>query len=238
MTMNKECGLQPVANQNNPAMISAAEFFVAIDFDGTVTDVDLLDAVLKSFADPRWKDAEALWESGLMGSRECLEIQMSLVHQPLDGLLRFLDDFAIGEDFVRFVSFLRRRHIPFAVISDGFEEFIRRVLGNAGMAQIPVYANSLKRENGTYRSLFPYAHPDCPSATCKCRVADDLSKGLPVLLIGDGRSDFCLAKKSSFAFTKNSLTEYCRTNDVPHVPFSDFREIEEQLKHPGVQLRK
>jgi 2-hydroxy-3-keto-5-methylthiopentenyl-1-phosphate phosphatase len=236
--MKNGFGLPSVVETNSQALTSAAEFFVAIDFDGTVTDVDLLDAILKSFADPRWRDAEALWERGLMGSRKCLEIQMSLVREPLDGILNFLDDFTVGEDFVRFVSFLRRRHIPFAVISDGFEEFIRRILSNAGMAKMPVYANSLKRDNGTYRSLFPYAYPDCPSATCKCRVADDLSKGLPVLLIGDGRSDFCLARKSSFAFTKNSLTEYCRSNAISHVPFSDFREIEEQLKHAGVRLRK
>ncbi len=236
--MNKGYGLHPAAGRDHQTLTGAPEVFVAIDFDGTVTDVDLLDAVLKAFADPEWQEAEVLWERGLIGSRQCLEIQMALVHQPLDGLLSFLDDFVVGENFIQFISFLQWRHIPFAVISDGFEEFIKRVLSKAGLAQIPVFANSLTRDNGKYRALFPYAHSDCPSATCKCRVADELSKGLPVLFIGDGRSDFCLAKKSSFVFTKNSLTEYCRSNAIPHVPFSDFMEIEEQLKHPGVRLWK
>jgi 2-hydroxy-3-keto-5-methylthiopentenyl-1-phosphate phosphatase len=213
------------------------KFFVAIDFDGTVTGTDVLDSVLEACADPLWKKVEALWESGSIGSKECLEMQMSLVSTPFDRLFEFIDIFRIDENFISFTEFLHRSSIPYAIISDGFDIFIQRLLKNAGLNNIPVYSNSLKKEKGKFITRFPFSYQGCPSATCKCRVADTLSNGLPVILIGDGQSDFCLAKKSLFAFTKNKLTDYCKNNDIPHHPFSHFGEVEDLIKISGALPR-
>jgi 2-hydroxy-3-keto-5-methylthiopentenyl-1-phosphate phosphatase len=199
--------------------------FIAIDFDGTVTDVDIIDAVLQEFARPEWQEVETRWEQGIIGSRKCLEDQMSLVNHPLGKLLDYIDTFTIDKTFKEFTFSLNDQRIPYAILSDGFQVFIERLLNNAGLKRVPVYANLLTEENGKLKAQFPHAHADCDSANCKCMVVDRLSKERPVILIGDGRSDFCLAQKASHVFTKKSLTHYCQVNNLSHTPFNNFAEI-------------
>ncbi len=207
-----------------------SKFFVAIDFDGTVTDVDIIDAILQAFAAPEWRDVEALWEKGIIGSMKCLETQMSMIDQPLGRLLDYIDGFTLDETFKDFVLFLDGLHVPYAILSDGFQVFIERLLRNAGLRHVPVYANILTEENGQLKTFFPYSRSGCPSANCKCTVAEKIDDGLPIILIGDGRSDFCVAEKACYTFTKNKLTGYCAANGIPHSPFHSFMEIAERLK--------
>ena len=50
-----------------------------LDFDGTITRRDAVDAILEAYADPKWLTLEAEWRAGRMGSRDCLQAQMALV---------------------------------------------------------------------------------------------------------------------------------------------------------------
>lgn len=207
------------------------DYFVAIDFDGTVTDVDITDAVISEFAAPEWKISEELWECGIIGSQECLETQMSLIDASQGELLAYIEQFSIKASFSDFTAFLKGRKIPFAIISDGFRPFIERLLNKAGLKDIPVYANNLFNKAGKTATAFPYATPDCPSATCKCMVSERLGKSRPVILVGDGRSDFCIAEKAAFVFSKGRLTEYCIDRGIPHQQFSGFREVEKGIRN-------
>jgi len=38
--------------------MTKSSFFVFIDFDGTVTDVDVIDTILQTFAETEWQDNE------------------------------------------------------------------------------------------------------------------------------------------------------------------------------------
>ena len=207
-----------------------SDFFVAIDFDGTVTPVDITDAVIKEFAGNGWEEAEELWENGLIGSRECLERQISLIDAPLDGLLHYIDCFSIDRLFPEFIGYLKDSHIPFAIISDGFRVFAERLLKNSGLDDMPVYANALEEINGRLKTLYPNANEYCYSGTCKCMVAKYLGKGLPVVLIGDGRSDFGLAEKAAHVFSKGKLSVFCESKGISYTPFNNFRDIKELLK--------
>lgn len=206
-----------------------ANFFVAIDFDGTVTDKDITDAVIQRFAKPGWEEAEARWEKGLIGSRECLAEQMALIHEPLENILEYVDSFGIDPSFPDFLNFLKRRRIPYAVVSDGFRMFSERILVNAGI-DVPVYANGLNRQDGRLKTFYPHAKTDCPSGTCKCKVTGDAGNGSPIILVGDGRSDFCLAKEATLVFSKGKLTNYCKENGIAHRPFKNFYDVQNCLK--------
>jgi 2,3-diketo-5-methylthio-1-phosphopentane phosphatase len=182
------------------------DFFVAIDFDGTIVDQDITDAVIQQFSRPGWEIPERLWESGQMGSRECLEIQMSLIHEPVADVLQFIDRFKIDPNFIGIADLLNEMGIPFAIVSDGFKVFIERLLVNAGFKEMPpVYANGLIQQRSRLKLVFPYANRQCPSGTCKCTVTNNVSEGRSVILIGDGRSDYCLAQKAAFIFSKGKL---------------------------------
>lgn len=203
---------------------------MSIDFDGTVTDVDITDAVIQLFAKPGWEEAEKLWEAGLIGSRECLETQMALINSSLDKTLEYIDRFTIDETFVDFINFLKKSHIPFGIISDGFQIYIERLLKNAGLKHIPIFANQLKEEAGKLKTLFPHTNKNCSSGICKCVVAKTVSNGLPIIHIGDGRSDFCISEKVLYVFSKGKLTDFCKSRGIPHSQFNSFNDIEKSLK--------
>ncbi|MBI3755278.1 MAG: MtnX-like HAD-IB family phosphatase [Deltaproteobacteria bacterium] len=207
-----------------------ANFFVAIDFDGTITGRDITDAVIQKFALPGWEEAETRWEKGLIGSRECLAEQMALIHEPLEHVLEYVDSFGIDPAFPDFLSFLRRRRVPHAVVSDGFSIFSERILSNAGITDVPVYANGLNRQDGRLKTFYPHAKTDCPSGTCKCTVAGDAGGGSPIILVGDGRSDFCLAKEAALVLSKGKLTNYCKENGITHRPFENFYDVKSCLQ--------
>ncbi len=213
-----------------------AQYFAAIDFDGTVTDIDIIDAVLQKYARPEWNEVEVLWEQGIIGSRECLERQMAMVEGTLAQLLDYIGRFPIDETFGYFISFLEDRQIPFAIVSDGFQVFIERLLENAGLGRVPIIANGLWEEQGRLKTVFPYADQDCNAANCKCMAVQDLSKDRALILLGDGQSDYCLAHRSSHVFSKKKLTEYCFEHNIPHTPFDSFGEITEFLKTKRIRL--
>ncbi len=206
------------------------DLFIAIDFDGTVTEVDIIDAVLQKFARSEWQYVEELWEQGIIGSRECLERQMAMIDHPLDKLLDYIDYFSIDSTFKDFIRFLDLQRIPYAIVSDGFQTFIERLLANGGLKNIPIYANILREEHGRLKTVFPFFQLDCNSANCKCTAVSDAAKNRSLILVGDGRSDFCLAHNSSHVFTKKKLTGYCKQNDIIHTPFRNFAEIMAFLK--------
>lgn len=209
-----------------------------VDFDGTITCEDTTDQILARFAGPGWEAIEDDWVSGRIGSRECMARQVELLRvlpAVLDG---FTETIAIDSGFSAFVALCRRHDIPVTVVSDGLDRTIRAVLGRIGLGALPVIANHLAAVGGErWQLTSPHAalSGDCASGTCKCRVADGFGRPL-TLLVGDGRSDFCLAGQADLVFAKKSLIGHCHDNALPHHPFSDFSEavglLEELLASP------
>ncbi len=50
-----------------------------------------------------------------------------------------------------------------------------------------------------------------------------------IILIGDGRSDYCLAGNADYVFAKKSLIDHCRENHIFHTKFENFVEIYQPL---------
>jgi 2,3-diketo-5-methylthio-1-phosphopentane phosphatase len=206
------------------------DFFITIDFDGTVSQTDVTDAVIREFAQDGWQEAEARWERGDIGSRECLAYQMSLIRMPLKRILDYAQNIPIDPYFANFIGFLQQHNLPFAIISDGFLPIIHSILHFNGMHRLPVYAGDLVFDRHGLHTIFTNAVESCPSGTCKCQIAERLSKSTSLIHIGDGRSDFCLAKKAHHVFCKGRLLEFCTQNGISHSGFEDFRDIERHIK--------
>ncbi|MBP2650834.1 MAG: 2,3-diketo-5-methylthio-phosphopentane phosphatase [Firmicutes bacterium] len=204
--------------------------FLAIDFDGTIADVDVTDTVLSQFASDEWLEIEKRWDSGEIGAQQCLAEQMELIGADLNTVLDFVDTVTIDPGFGKFVTFVRAVGLAHAIISDGFCVFIRRILVKAGIIGVPVFANYLLERDGKLNVSYANSFPGCPAGTCKCAVVDRLKMNLPVVLIGDGRSDFCLADKADFVFAKGRLSEYCRERKLPYLEYENFSEVIKGLK--------
>jgi 2-hydroxy-3-keto-5-methylthiopentenyl-1-phosphate phosphatase len=196
----------------------------AIDFDGTIALEDTTDLLLDRRAEPAWLDVEKEWLAGRIGSRECLARQAALIRATPEELDAALLDVAIDPDFARFVAAANRAGATMQVVSDGFDRCILPVLKRAGI-NLPITCNRLRHAGGNrWTAEFPAYASDCQatSGVCKCNAARTQQT---LVLIGDGRSDFCLASRADVVLAKGKLAVHCAENTYPFTPITSFADV-------------
>jgi 2-hydroxy-3-keto-5-methylthiopentenyl-1-phosphate phosphatase len=196
---------------------------VLVDFDGTIATVDTTDRLLERFADPRWLAVEEDWKTGRIGSRECLVRQVDLVRATPAEMEEFVSGIEIDPGFPAFVALCRQNGLKITVVSDGLDFTVSRVLAAAGLP-LEYRANHLEFLGGDrWRLGFPHARSDCRalSGNCKCQFAED-SLGQVRIVVGDGRSDFCVAGRADLVLAKSALERHCRMSGLPHYAFTAF----------------
>jgi len=203
------------------------------DFDGTIARVDVTDRMLERFAAPAWEDIEAAWRVGEIDAATCMRRQISLIDATPRDLYACLDEIEIDPAFPAFVRFCAAHEIPLAIVSDGVEEFARRILDRHGIAHLDVCANELV-ESTPLSLRHPWRQPDCRagSGVCKCAIVAgkrDGSSDSFVVYIGDGRSDRCVSTQVDLLFAKHELATYCRSIRAPYVEFQGFDDVQRTL---------
>jgi 2-hydroxy-3-keto-5-methylthiopentenyl-1-phosphate phosphatase len=204
---------------------------VYVDFDGTIMACDTTDFLFERFALPAWRDIEAEWASGKIGSAECMRRQVDLLRVTPAGLDAAVADLEIDPGFEDFVSNLQDQGIGISVVSDGLDKVIAATLRRCGL-DVPYFANHLVSQGADRWLLeFPYSRPDCSVAAghCKCSRTGDGKPEHFKVVVGDGRSDFCIAGRADLVLAKASLLDTCKAKGLPHLPFRDFYEVTELL---------
>jgi len=200
-----------------------------VDFDGTLATEDTVDKLLEQHADPAWRELEADWLEGRIDALECMQNQVSLVRAGRTVLAGFFESIRLDPhfpDFYRYVS----DFASLAIVSDGLDQTIHHTLKRDGLGDLPVFANRLRSFGTDQLDLsFPHRRSDCAAGNgvCKCAVAKRLATqhGGPVVLIGDGKSDACLAARADVVFAKSSLITHCQAAGIAHTPFNDFGDV-------------
>ncbi|MFG1397073.1 HAD-IB family phosphatase [Roseixanthobacter pseudopolyaromaticivorans] len=193
----------------------------ALDFDGTISPVDTTDLLLAAFADPSWEDIEAEWRAGRIGSRECLARQVALIRARPQDLHAVLAGVTLDPDFIRFATAAWLRRATLSVVSDGFDLAIVHLLHANGI-DLPVVSNRMIQVGADgWRAEFSTQGERCGSGTCKCAAVPANRR---VILIGDGRSDFCLARKADFVLAKGELAAFCAAQGIPHQKIAGFAD--------------
>ena len=205
-----------------------------LDFDGTISRRDAVDAILETYADPEWLTFEAEWRARRIGSRDCLRAQMSLVRASRKQIDALLDEIGIDEDLVTLLEMCAMQHIPAHIISDGFDYCIRRILSGANK-RIAAYlrggrvcAAHLESRGHLWRTEFPFFHQTCGHgcATCKPSVMRLLNKtNAPAIFVGDGLSDRYAVESADLVFAKDGLAEYCSARLIEHTRYQNLGEV-------------
>jgi len=199
---------------------------VLLDFDGTISQVDTTDLLLERFAAPAWRDIEDEWKAGRIGSRECMLRQIDLVRATPAEMDAFIGTVEIDPGFPAFVDRFRGLGHTLMVLSDGLDRTIRTVLDKADI-NIPYFANHLQWLGADrWRLTFPHAKGTCATlaGNCKCSYAEGERRELNIL-VGDGRSDFCLASRADAVLAKGKLAVHCAENNHPFTPINSFADV-------------
>jgi HAD superfamily phosphoserine phosphatase-like hydrolase len=208
---------------------SATGYRVLLDFDGTVAPDDPTDRLLERFADPAWRMIEAEWQAGRMTSRECMQRQAALLRATPAELDAAIRGVRVDPAFPGFVAFCRRRDIDVTIVSDGFDRVVDAALKRACLP-IRYFANALQWQGGDRWQLhLPHRRGDCRTGAANCKCAHGAWDDARSVVIGDGRSDFCMAARAAYVIAKGTLAEFCRERGLAHASFSTFADATQHL---------
>jgi 2,3-diketo-5-methylthio-1-phosphopentane phosphatase len=218
---------------------------VLSDFDGTIALADTGLEVITRLDLPEAWALEHRWRRGEIGSPECLAAQWALVRLPRERLEALLDALPLDPGFPGFVDLCRQRGVHLAILSDGLDLYLYRLLQGLGLRGcpgtvplaplngcLPVFVNHAEWTPEGVVVEFPHAGREC--ADCGNCKTEELLALRPnyrrVLYLGDGYSDMCAARHADVLFAKSHLAEFCRREGLPFHPFANFAEITAALR--------
>lgn len=203
------------------------------DFDGTITPVDVGNAFFEYFGGKDIRSDIEMYEQGKIVAkelfrRESLRIR-NITPEKIDV---FCQHYQVDSSFIPFYLWCRKKEIYLAIISDGMDVYVHRIL-NRYQIELPVFCNTLRiNPDLTVTPEFPYDDEesiDC--ANCKRNhlltrsSADDI-----IVMIGDGYSDRCPARYADIVFASGSLETYCQQENISFYSFNNFTDIQKRLE--------
>jgi 2-hydroxy-3-keto-5-methylthiopentenyl-1-phosphate phosphatase len=202
---------------------------LVVDFDGTITETDLLDTIARDFGDPLvYQEVEDGVHEGTISLRECITREFEPVTAPLEEVVAWVLDHArIRPGLRELVGLARERGWGFVVLSSGFHELIEPVLEREGV-HVSVAANRVDARPDGWRVHWS-AQTTCAVCGEECKRAA-LPEDGEVVYIGDGISDRCAALASDRVFATRGLARYFDSVDVPYEAFDDFHDVAAALR--------
>jgi 2-hydroxy-3-keto-5-methylthiopentenyl-1-phosphate phosphatase len=200
---------------------------IVIDFDGTITQDDLLDQIARDFGDPAvYQEVEDALHAGTMPLREVITREYEPVTTPMpEAVAWVLEHVRVRPGFAELVESAQRAGWEVHVVSSGFEEFIGPVLAREGV-DVAVHANRVdaRPDGWVVEWRYPESCDHCHES-CKREL---LPAGY-VVYIGDGYSDRCAALASDRVFAMRGLARYLEERGAAFESFDDFRDVENAL---------
>ena len=211
----------------NARMIRDRRRFVAVDYDGTITEQDLLQKIAYEFGDPEIVGAldRGLGE-GTVTLRDEIVGEYATVRAPLEEVLAWaFERTMIRPGFREFIEVAGAEGWRVVVVSSGFHELIEPILERESI-DVPVVANRAHARPDGWIADWRYGEP-CPACgqSCKRATVEELAGGRGYVYIGDGYSDRCAGEAADRVFATRGLAAHLESKGVPYEPFRDFFDI-------------
>jgi 2-hydroxy-3-keto-5-methylthiopentenyl-1-phosphate phosphatase len=204
---------------------------IVVDFDGTVTEQDLLDTIASTFGDPDvYQAVEDGLHGGTMPLRDVITREFEPVRRPLEEIVRWeLENVSIRPGFREFVEAAKARGDRVVIVSSGFHELIEPILEHEGV-NVELHANRVDPRPDGWRVRWQYDEScDHCGESCKRSVVAEFAGSDEIVYVGDGYSDRCAAEASDRVFATRGLARYLDDKGIPYERFDDFHEIAARL---------
>lgn len=204
---------------------------IAVDFDGTVTELDLLDTIARTFGDPAvYAEVDHGLDQGRMPLREVITREFAPVRKSLEEVVAWvLEEVRVRPGFRELVELAGEHGWRMVIVSSGFHELIEPILEREGV-EVEVHANRVDPRLDGWVVHWNYG-ADCDSCgeSCKRSIVQEIAADGELVYIGDGYSDRCAAEASDRVFATRGLADYLDERGVPYERFDDFHDIARSL---------
>jgi 2-hydroxy-3-keto-5-methylthiopentenyl-1-phosphate phosphatase len=200
---------------------------IAVDFDGTVTEIDLLDTIARDFGDPVvYQEVEDGLHGGTMALRDVITREFEPVRSPLEEVVGWeLENVRVRDGFREFVELARGSGWRVVIVSSGFHELIEPILEREGV-EVELHANRVDPRPDGWQVEWRYDSTcDSCGESCKRSIVQELAGDDELIYIGDGYSDRCAAEASDRVFATRGLAEYLDERGIPYERFDDFNDV-------------
>jgi len=205
---------------------------LVLDFDGTVTEADLLDVVASTFGDPDvYREVEDGLVAGRLPLREVITREFRPVTKPVEEVVAWaIENVRIRPGLQELVELAHARGWQVLVVSSGFHELIEPILAHEGV-EVELHANRLDPRPDGWIVLWNYDDScEVCDESCKRSTVARLARGEEIVYVGDGYSDRCAAEAADRVFAIKGLARYLDERGIPNTQFNDFHDVAAALR--------
>jgi 2,3-diketo-5-methylthio-1-phosphopentane phosphatase len=210
---------------------------VFCDFDGTVCMQDVGEQFFRAFAGEKAEESvQRLLNGEITMQKSLIELCEAILSINRKKFLKFVDQFVVDPHFAKFVCFCKEREISLTVLSDGLDAYVERVLSNAGLSQVPFFANHAEfiSKNGSAKLSVSFPFTDAECSLCgNCKRNHMLNSSADddiIVYVGDGFSDRCPVRYADFVFAKRQLIKHCQEQNITFFEFNQFSDVQAKLE--------
>ena len=206
---------------------------LVVDFDGTITEQDVLDEIARTFGDDEvYREVDEALDRNGITLHEVLRREFEPVRAPLGEVVEWIHaNASIRPGFFELVELARERGWRLVVVSSGFRQLIEPVLERAGIEGLELVSNEVDPDPEGWRiTFFDESRCEICGEACKRMTVRSVVDGGEVVYVGDGYSDRCAAEDADLVFARRGLAAYLTERGVPFEPFDDFFQIAEKLE--------
>lgn len=212
---------------------------IACDFDGTITTRDTLHVIVEEFGGRGvWDRLEPKLRRGEISVEQAMTEQFAAVTATRDEVLAAVREASpIRPGFHEFVAWAATAGHRLVVLSSGFRTVIDAVLDEAGIEGLPVHAHEARFSREGCVLVWAARGEVCPLCSRPCKRHDlaTYRADEPVVYIGDGISDRCVARTADLVFARDGLADYFGDEGLPFEPFDDFHDVRRLLERTYAQ---
>jgi 2-hydroxy-3-keto-5-methylthiopentenyl-1-phosphate phosphatase len=209
-------------------------FFIAIDFDGTITQRDTLHLIVDRFGDRTvWDRLTPDVMAGRVSVEEAMQAEFATVRATPEEVLGLVREHAgVREGFEPFVEWARGAGHQVRVLSNGFRIVIADTLGRLGLSDLAVDCHDAEFTPYGTRLIWTDRGERCGLCNRPCKRHDlaQVREGLPVAYLGDGVSDRCVCGAADVVFARAELADWLREAGRSFIPFETFDQVRVRLE--------
>lgn len=217
---------------SNSVLIDGRQPVIFCDYDGTITEEDVIQMVMREFAPSEWKRIVAdILDHRTLSIKDGLSQLFGLLESARrDEITQFvIEQVRFRAGFQELLAFCAIRKIPFLVVSGGVDFIITPVLDRLN-APLQLFCSQARFDEARIQIDMPWLPKACDEckqcACCKIRILEDY----PVdkyyrITIGDSLTDLGMTERADMAFARARLLDYASEKNLPVTPFDDFTDV-------------